>query len=82
MFSVSMQIYKMNGGLNFLRFSVSIALRRRLNFFVQRGLGIVLLEGVSKQVATKGPPIIRPDLFKSLPRYKVPFLLHARSLEG
>ena len=57
-FQFTMQFTRWTAVLRFLRFSVSIALTRRLRFFCPTGTRdtIILLEGVPKQVATKVRP--------------------------
>ena len=92
-FQFTMQFTRWTAVLRLLRFSVSIALTRRLRFFCPTGTRdtIILLEGVPKQVATKGPVIIPPKALRILVRIcsQVPAKVQSallvacvRSLEG
>ena len=91
-FQFTMQFTRWTAVLRFLRFSVSIALTRRLRFFCPTGTrDTILLEGVPKQVATKGPAIIPPKALRILVRIcsQVPAKVQSallvacvRSLEG
>ena len=85
-FQFTMQFTRWRAVLRFLRFSVSIALTRRLRFFCPTGDSgyYNTIRRGPQAGGHQGPAIIPPKavrifrtVSKSLPRYKVPFLLHA-----
>ena len=92
-FSVYYAIYKMNRGFEIFEVFSFNRTDKAFEFFLSNGDSgyLILLEGVPKQVATKGPPIIPPKALRILVRIysQVPAKVQSallvacvRSLEG